>query len=191
MNAPPKLPSGIGAPLGGTMTSRQELADGGPHGSPPLRDAASRKGSRRRACGWTSDGCQKRGPVPSKTPRRRAGRRPCSFTGARHYQDTSRRSARRPLVFWRGKGKWGVPGARQKTRAMTLVLALVLARTGQARRALLWLSSFRGAVVRPRTRNPETNAVRAAGFRVRVLRTRPGMTAHRGPRPGMTKKAAV
>jgi hypothetical protein len=32
-NAPPKLPGGDGAPLGGTMTSRQELADGGPHGS--------------------------------------------------------------------------------------------------------------------------------------------------------------
>jgi hypothetical protein len=29
----PQPPGGDGAPLGGTMTSRQELADGGPHGS--------------------------------------------------------------------------------------------------------------------------------------------------------------
>ena len=62
----PSRSGGAGAPLGGTMTSRQELADGGPHGSPPFRDAASRKGLRRRAVGRSSDGCQKRGPVPTR-----------------------------------------------------------------------------------------------------------------------------
>jgi hypothetical protein len=44
MNAPPKLPGGDGAPLGGTMTSRQELADGGPHGSPEARRHGRPKG---------------------------------------------------------------------------------------------------------------------------------------------------
>src|ERR1700709_1804419 len=65
-NAPPKLPGGDGAPLGGTMTSRQELADGGPHGSPEARKHGHRKGPWRRAVGRPAGGCQKRGPSPTR-----------------------------------------------------------------------------------------------------------------------------
>ena len=42
----PSRSGGAGAPLGGTMTSRQELADGGPHGSSAFGGTASRKGPR-------------------------------------------------------------------------------------------------------------------------------------------------
>jgi hypothetical protein len=45
MNAPSKLPGGAGAPPGGTRTSCEELADGGPLGLPEARESCGpRKG---------------------------------------------------------------------------------------------------------------------------------------------------
>jgi len=73
-----------------------------------------------------------------------------SSSGRCGFSRTRRRTGRRKETGW-----WCLSGANR-----------------QARRALLWLAivfirSFRGASESERIRNPERNAVRASGFRVR------------------------
>ena len=64
MNAPPKLPGGAGAPPAGTMTRREELADG--RAARPARSAMARLPKRGRAGVPKAGryGRRKRGPAP-------------------------------------------------------------------------------------------------------------------------------
>ena len=120
----PQPPGGDGAPLGGTMTSRQELADGG-----PTRANAAL-------------GCQKRGPSPT---RRRDGAPKGAALSARMvrielHDALSRRAipshflrgSTPPLpLFARDEMEYGSPGAAKNTGGEALAcLAEALAKAG-------------------------------------------------------------
>src|SRR5665213_3707755 len=67
MNAPSKLPGGAGAPPGDTTVPCQELADGGPLGSPEARDPRPpQRAPARVAGGETKRRVRKRGPALSR-----------------------------------------------------------------------------------------------------------------------------
>jgi hypothetical protein len=81
MNAPPRLPGGAGAPLAGTMTCRQELADDaeprkgllrkrGP-AAVRRRDGAPRGATHREVRDIRNNGCALRRAIPSHWPRGR------------------------------------------------------------------------------------------------------------------------
>jgi hypothetical protein len=127
---PLKLPSGAGAPLGGTMTSRQELADGGPHGSSAFGGTASRKGPRQ----GTMD-------APARVARSAArcrqdaaaARREALVLPAKEARHTLKRRVLRravPLALREGQGNEGAPGACQRIRAAERCLTVVPAKAG-------------------------------------------------------------
>jgi hypothetical protein len=135
----PQPPGGDGAPPGGNRTSRQELADRGPTraNAELVAESAARCIVRRR------DGAPKGAASSQKED-------------AQSNDLTRFLGAPSPLLFER-EGKTGLPRAATKNRGDESCLA----RSGQARRALHWLSSFRGASASERTRNPDTHAVLA------------------------------
>jgi hypothetical protein len=157
-----------------------------PPGSPPLRDAASRKGPHRRTVGRTGDGSQKRGPVPT----RRCDGAPVGARilqkRMRHHDQTSRRSARRPPLVLEGQGEVGRTRRLPKNTGDSACLGAN--RVSPARAAMSNLSSSHSGPTfgRPEhrlQRGPSTpqslDRTRRTGSRVspRSSRGSPGMIA--------------
>jgi len=104
MNAPSKLPGGAGAPPGDTTVPCQELADGGPLGSPEARDPRPpQRAPARVARGEPKRRVRKRGPALSR--RRSGAPRGARILQKRMRHDTTkvRRSVLHPLGFAREK----------------------------------------------------------------------------------------
>ena len=89
---------GVGAPLGGTRTSRQELADGGPLARPRLDGFGPNKGRALRASGRHVRPPEAR-PDRRESAGRRAERRHASRKKDACSKGLSRRSVRRPPLF--------------------------------------------------------------------------------------------
>jgi hypothetical protein len=110
----PWLPGGAGAPLGGTMTSRQELADGGPHGSSAFGGTASRKGPRQGtmdAPAMVARSAARRRKTLHGAPRGAASLSPQGRAMLRQSVDFVGRHAALHPLGWGLKELTGAPGA--------------------------------------------------------------------------------
>ena len=134
----PWLPGGAGAPLGGTMTSRQELADGGPHGSSAFGGTASRKGPRQGtmdAPAMVARSAARRRKTLHGAPRGAASLSPQGRAMLRQSVDLVGRHAALHPLGWGNKEMTGAPGARTNNTGGGAMFAVIPAKRAMRARA--------------------------------------------------------